>query len=143
MVFTKKYIGICFLLVALNIGTKVYGQIQIDGSYMFPSNYRDVNDNETGGRGDFKDIRIGMQIPVYVSVNELEQQTAWAIALQGAYASMNNTDLPADLCISQLLNAELGLMHMRPLSAKWTLTASLGGGIYTDLSEFSVDSILA
>jgi hypothetical protein len=76
-------------------------------------------------------------------VNELNQPTAWAIAMQGTYASMNNTGLVADLCVSQVLNAELGVTHLRPLNEKWSLNVSLGGGIYTDLSEFSTDSILA
>jgi hypothetical protein len=109
---------------------------------MLPSNYRDDTNTEIGGGGDFKDIRLGLQIPVYVKINELNQPTAWAIALQGAYASMNNTGLAADLCVSQILNAELGVTHLRPLNEKWSLNASLGGGVYTDLSEFSAKSIL-
>jgi hypothetical protein len=134
------------LILLLFLGTlvniEVYGQIQIDSSYMLPSNYRDDTNTEIGGGGDFKDIRLGLQIPVYMKMNELNQPTAWAIALQGAYASMNNTGLSADLCISQILNAELGVTHLRPLNEKWSLNASLGGGVYTDLSEFSTDSIL-
>jgi hypothetical protein len=134
------------LILLLFLGTlvniEVYGQIQIDSSYMLPSNYRDDTNTEIGGGGDFKDIRLGLQIPIYVKMNELNQPTAWAIALQGAYASMDNTSLAADLCISQILNAELGVTHLRPLNEKWSLNVSLGGGIYTDLSEFSTDSIL-
>jgi hypothetical protein len=112
------------------VNMELYGQIQIDSSYMLSSNYRDDTNTEIGGKGDFKDIRLGLQIPVYVKMNELNQPTAWAIALQGAYASMDNTGLAADLCISQLLNAELGVTHLRPLSEKWSLNASLGGCVY-------------
>jgi hypothetical protein len=130
------------LFFAILISIRLYGQIQIESSYMMPSNYRDDTNTEIGGGGDFKDIRLGLQIPVYMKMNELNQPTAWAIALQGIYASMDNTGLANDLCISQILNTELGLIHMRPLNEKWSLMASLGGGVYTDLSEFSVNSVL-
>jgi hypothetical protein len=109
---------------------------------MAPSNYRDGTNTATDGKGDFKDIGLFMQIPVYMKTNELDQVTAWAIALSGTYASMNNTNLSDDQCLSQLLNSTLGVAHMRPLNEKWTLTASLGAGIYTDLSQFSADSIM-
>jgi hypothetical protein len=134
---------ILLLLLGILVNIELYGQIQIDSSYMLPSNYRDDTNTEIGGRGDFKDIRLGLQIPVYVKMNELNQPTAWAIAMQGTYASMDNTGLAADLCVSQILNAELGVTHLRPLNEKWSLNVSLGGGVYTDLSEFFTDSILA
>jgi hypothetical protein len=133
---------ILMLIFGIFINIKLYGQIQIESSYMVPSNYRDDTNTEIGGKGDFKDIRLGLQIPVYMKMNEQNQPTAWAVALKGTYASMDNTGLAADLCISQILNAELGLIHMRPLNEKWSLMASLGGGVYTDLSEFSGNSIL-
>ncbi|MDR3133619.1 MAG: DUF6268 family outer membrane beta-barrel protein [Prevotellaceae bacterium] len=139
----RKNSLVLLLFLGVLVNTKLYGQIQIESSYMLPSNYRDDSNTKTGGKGDFKDTRLGLQIPVYMKLNELEQPTAWAIAAQGQYAAMNNTGMTDDLCIGQLLNVELGVMHMRPLSPKWSLFASLGGGVYTDLSAFSGNSILA
>jgi hypothetical protein len=130
-----------FLGVFINTG--IFGQVLIESSYMAPSDYRDGTNTATGGKGDFKDISLFAQIPVYMKTNELDQITAWAIALSGTYASMNNTNLSDDQCLPQLLNSTLGVAHMRPLNERWTLTASLGAGIYTDLSQFSADSIMA
>jgi hypothetical protein len=134
-----------FLAVFLGffVNTGIFGQVLIESSYMAPSNYRDGTDTAADGKGDFKDIGLFMQIPVYMKTNELEQITAWAISLGGTYASMNNTDLTDDQCLSQILNSSLGVAHMRPLNEKWTFTASLGAGIYTDLSQFSANSIMA
>jgi hypothetical protein len=134
-----------FLLVFFGvfINSGIFGQVLLESSYMAPSNYRDGTNTATGGRGDFKDISLFMQIPIYMKTNESEQITAWAIALSGAYASMNNTNLSDDQCLSQILNSTLGVAHMRPLNEKWTLTASLGAGIYTDLSQFSAESVMA
>jgi hypothetical protein len=133
-----------FLVVffGIFISGRIFGQILIESSYMAPSKYRDGTNTETGGKGDFKDISLFMQIPVYMKTNELEQITAWAIALGGTYASMNNTDISDDQCLSQLLNSSLGIAHMRPLNKNWTFTASVGAGIYTDLSQFYANSIM-
>lgn len=124
------------------VNTRLYGQMFIESSYMLPSNYRDDTDTETGGSGDFKDIRWGLQAPFYMKRNELNQPTVWAVGFQGAYAAMNNNDLTTDLCISQLLNADLGITYIRPLGKNWSLTASLTGGIHTGLSEFNIESII-
>jgi hypothetical protein len=75
-------------------------------------------------------------------MNELNQPTLWTVDIKGYYASMNNIDLVDDLCIDQLLNVELGVAHLRPIHEKWFFLASLGGGVYTDLSEFSGNNIL-
>jgi hypothetical protein len=56
---------------------------------------------------------------------------------------MNNTGLSDDQCLSQIVNSTLGVAHVRPLNEKWTFTATLGAGIYTDLSQFSAESIMA
>jgi hypothetical protein len=144
---TKKLLHknslILLLLCSVFINSKLYGQIQIETSYMPSSNYRDDTNTKTSGRGDFKDIRLGLQMPVSLKMNELNQPIAWAVALKGTYASMNNSNMATDLCLPKILNAELGIIHTRPLSEKWSLIASLGGGVYTDLSEFSAKSILA
>jgi hypothetical protein len=137
----KRLFLIVFLGVSINIG--IFGQVLIESSYMAPSDYRDGTNTTTGGKGDFKDISLFMQIPVYMKTNDLDQITAWAIALNGTYASMNNTNLTDDQCLPQLLNSALGVAHMRPLNEKWTFTASLGAGIYTDLNQFSANSIMA
>jgi hypothetical protein len=139
-VFEKIFFIFTFLLIFFS--PPVYGQIQIESSYMATSKYRDDNNTATGGKGDFKDIGLYVQIPVYIKTNELNQPTAWAIALSGVYASMDNTNLSNDQCLSRLLNSTLGVAHMRPLSEKWMLMASLGAGIYTDLSPFSANTIM-
>jgi hypothetical protein len=104
---------VVFLGIFINAG--IFGQVLIESSYMAPSNYRDNTNTETGGKGDFKDIGLFMQIPLYMKTNELDQITAWAIALSGTYASMNNTGLSDDQCLSQIVNSTLGVAHMRPL----------------------------
>lgn len=87
-------------------------------------------------------IQGSLQIPVSLKMNELNQPTAWAVAMQGSYALMNHQDLSTDYNLNELLNAQLVVIHMRPLSKRWSIIAMLGGGIYTDLSGFSGKCIL-
>ena len=68
--------NLIFLLsFGILINLKLYGQIQIDASYMMPSNYRDDTNTEIGGAGDFKDIRLGSMkkkfgTPIFFAVPE-------------------------------------------------------------------------
>lgn len=137
-----NYKWIISIILSVALTQTAIAQVFIKTEYIPPSSYRDENNNKVGGKGDFMSIQGSLQIPVSVKMNEFNQPTAWALALQGSYASMQNQDLSTDYCLNKLLNAQLVLMHTRPLSKRWSIIAMLGGGIYTDLSEFSGKCIL-
>lgn len=137
-----SYKWIISLILSVVLTQTAIAQVFIKTEYIPPSSYKDENNNKVGGKGDFMSIQGSLQIPVSVKMNEFNQPTAWAVSLQGSYASMQNQDLSTDYCLNKLLNAQLVLMHTRPLSKRWSIIAMLGGGIYTDLSEFSGKCIL-
>lgn len=62
-------------------------------------------------------------------MNELDQPSAWAVALQIIYASMNNQDLSTDYNLNELLNVQLVIIHTRPLSTRWSVIGMLGGDV--------------
>lgn len=118
-------------------------QIILKTEHITTSRFLDENGNKVGeGKGDLKRITGGVQIPVSLKMNELNQLTAWAVALKGTYASMNNRNLSTGYCLNEILNAQLAVIHTRPLSERWSMMVMLGGGIYTDLSKFSGKTIL-
>lgn len=127
-----------FVMTCFSLSSQVY----IKSEYFGSSKFRDSDNNKTGGKGDFKTIQGGFQIPVSVKTNELNQPTAWAVGVQGAYGAMNNSKLTKDDCLNELLNVQLAVTHTRPLNEKWSLIAMLGGGVYTDMSEFSGKNFL-
>lgn len=137
-----KYTWIILMISFITFYQQIGAQVYVKTEYIGSSSFRDADDNKIGGKGDLVSVQGGLQIPISVKTNELNQPTAWAIALQGSYASMNNQDLSTDYCLNELLNAQLALIHIRPISEKWSLIAMLGGGIYTDLSGFSSKCIL-
>lgn len=124
-------------------GLTAQAQIQIKSEYIPYSSFKDENGNKLGGKGDLKTIDGGIRIPVSVKVDENNKPTAWAIALSGTYASTGTKDLSKDYYMSEILNAQIGLMHLRPINDKWSMLATLGAGIYTsDLDKISGKSIL-
>lgn len=118
-------------------------QISLKSEYLPYSNFKDENGNKLGGKGNFKTIDGSIRIPVSIKMNEDNKPTAWAIALGGTYASMDSKDLSKDYYMAEILNAQIGLIHLRPINDKWSVIATLGAGIYTsDLHKISGKSIL-
>lgn len=138
MIRKKLMLVVPFVMTCISLSSQVY----IKSEYFGSSKFRDTDNKKTGGKGDFKTIQGGFQIPVSVKMNELNQPTAWAIGVQGAYGAMNNSNLKKDDSLDELLNVQLAVTHTRPLNEKWFLIAVLGGGVYTDMSEFSGKNFL-
>ena len=138
-----KYAFLILGVLCAGICLEVEAQIYIKTEYIASSSFLNESGDQIGkGKGDFKSISGGVQIPVFVEMNESNQLTAWAVALQGTYASMDNQNLSMDYCLNKVLNAQLAVIHTRPLSEKWSIMVLLGGGLYTNLSEFSGRCIL-
>lgn len=136
-----------YFVASLIIGFLYYADINAQAylktEYITSSKYRDGNNNKVGGEGDMKTVQGGIKVPLSIKMNENNKPTAWAVALSGSYASMNNKDLSKDLCLREMLNAQVGLIHMRPLNEKWSIMAMLGAGWYTsNLDKISGKSIL-
>jgi hypothetical protein len=133
-----KYLLFC--LVALGIvviSPKLHAQGFIKTEYIGTSKYKDPDNNEIGGKGDAKIVSGGFKIPLSMKMNENNRPIAWAIGLSGSYASLGKKDIAKDLYPSEILNAQIGLMHMRPLGTKWSLLASIGIGTYMDNTKLS------
>ncbi len=76
-------------------------------------------------------------------MNESKQPTGWSMTLAASYGMMDNRDGAQDWNPDRILNASLSVAHVRPLSERWSLIASLGGGIYASPDEVSWQSLLA
>jgi hypothetical protein len=90
--------------------------------------------------GDSKGSAIAYQgalnIPLSMKLNENNRPTAWGIGLGGAYASLNNQNFTNDM-VSEIMNLQLGVYHLRPLNDKWSMKASIGVGVFTPSTDFS------
>lgn len=131
------------ILIVLLFGDKATAQIFLKSEYLASSRFLNEEGNRIGeGKGALTTLSGGFQLPVSIKLDTLNRPTAWALAVKGIYARMNNLDLSADYCLDKLFNAQLAVVHTRPLSERWSIIAMLGGGLYSDLSGFSGKSLL-
>lgn len=66
---------------------------------------------------------------------------AWALTVRGSYAKLTNKDFEKRVLPSELLNADIGVQHLRSLRNNWSLLAIASVGLYTDLSEINTNDL--
>lgn len=95
------------------------------------------------GTGDLQRINGRVSFPLSRSLNVRNQPTAWGLTLSASYSKMNNEEDARKLNPDEVLNTTLTVSHLRPLSERWSMMASLGAGIYAMPDEIRWRSILA
>jgi hypothetical protein len=90
--------------------------------------------------GDAKGSAVVYQgafnMPLSVKLNENNRPTAWGIGLGGSYTSLNNKNF-TDHMVSEIMNLQVGLYHLRPLNNKWSMRASVGMAVLAPSADFS------
>jgi hypothetical protein len=88
------------------------------------------------GKGSAMVYQAGVNIPLSMKLNENNRPTAWGIGFGGAYISMKNQNLSEQM-VSEIMNMQLGVYHLRPLNDRWSLRTSVGMGVFTPSTDFS------
>ncbi|MBB4046405.1 hypothetical protein GGR06_004239 [Bacteroides reticulotermitis] len=90
--------------------------------------------------GDAKGSAVVYQgafnMPLSVKLNENNRPTAWGIGLGGSYTSLNNKNFTDDM-VSEIMNLQVGLYHLRPLNDKWSMRASAGVAVLAPSADLS------
>lgn len=135
------------MMVISLIFTKSYGQVELKTEYIGSSRYTNGDNVKTNGKGDAKVFSLSANIPLSVQVDENQKPVmAWGLGLSGEYTTFSNKKMEDDFGPDKIVNANLSLYHLRPLSAKWSILASLGVGVYTshtDLSKLGFHNLMA
>lgn len=136
------------LLLFVFIGlpsVSVNAQIELKTEYIGSSEYKDIDNQKTGGKGGALVLSGMAQIPLYLKMDENNRPTAWGVALSGSYTDFESKHISKDLCPAEILNAQLSVTHLRPISRKWSMLASVGAGSYTahtNLSDITMSNVL-
>lgn len=128
------------LLASLSLRGFCQGYVNYD--YLSWSSLKDKEGNKYGS-GDLQKISGRYAIPLSRKLNERNQPTAWGMTLSASYSIMNNKGEAQNLNPDHVLNTNLTVSHLRPLSERWSLLASLGCGIYAVPDEVRWQSLLA
>src|SRR5690606_36440135 len=77
-----------------------------------------------------------VSIPLSMKMNENNRPTAWGIGFGGSYASFKNQNF-SDHMVSEIMNLQIGVYHLRPLNDRWSMRVSVGTGVFTPSTDFS------
>lgn len=132
------------LLISLLASFRLSGFSQgyVNYDYLTSSSLKDKDGNKYG-ESNLQRISGRYTIPLSRTMNESKQPTGWSMTLAASYGMMDNRDGAQDWNPDRILNASLSVAHVRPLSERWSLIASLGGGVYASPDEVSWQSLLA
>lgn len=108
-----------------------------NSGYWFQPNGDDKPRERIGdSKGSALVYQGAVNIPLSMEMNENNRPTTWGVGISGAYASLNNKNF-ADEMVSEIMNLQVGVYHLRPLNNKWSMKAGLGIGIYAPFTDFS------
>ncbi|PKF75222.1 DUF6268 family outer membrane beta-barrel protein [Chryseobacterium sp. PMSZPI] len=116
---------------------------ELKTEYIPASSYIRPEDSvKTNSTSDFKRIGLNLNIPLSVKKDSNGKVKAWSMLLSGSYAKMTHKNYETQLFPSQMLNAQVGIQHMRPLGKKWSMMMMASVGVYTDLERITFDDVL-
>lgn len=136
-----KCILLSTIVLALLLSGNMYAQVTIKTGYISSSRYKNEDGQETDGRGDLRFVEGNVNIPVSQKMNERNQPTIWMISVGGSYTAMNNKNLHSYIDIDQIINMQLSITNIRPISKKWFLLTTVGAGVYT-ASDVKLKNVL-
>lgn len=105
------------------------------GYYFLPSGDK-PREKIDDAKGSAVIYQGAFSMPLSTKLNENNRPTAWGIGLGGSYTSLNNKKF-TDHMVSEIMNLQVGVYHLRPLNDKWSLRASVGVGVFTPSPDFS------
>ena len=88
------------------------------------------------GKGSAMIYQAGVSIPLSMKLNGNNRPTAWGIGFGGAYVSLKNQNFSEPM-VSEIMNVQVGVYHLRPLNDRWSMRASIGVGVFTPSASFS------
>ncbi|WP_340035184.1 DUF6268 family outer membrane beta-barrel protein [Sphingobacterium faecium] len=145
----KKTMLLAFIMVISYQFVDAQVQIEMKTEYIGKSDYRKSEGEKSEKVGDSQGAAMVHQanitIPLSLRVNENKRPTLWAISMNGTYAKLDNKNLTESLVVDKILNIGINLSHLRPLNDRWSMLATVGGGIFmpdTDFSQAGLKNVL-
>ncbi|MGE8527923.1 DUF6268 family outer membrane beta-barrel protein [Chryseobacterium rhizosphaerae] len=125
----------------INAQSGISGELKTE--YIASSSYIRPEDSvKTDSKSDFKRVDLNLSIPLSVKKDTNGKVKAWSMLLGGSYAKMTHKNYGKQLFPDQMLNAQIGIQHLRPLGKKWSMMMTATVGVYTDMEDISFDDVL-
>lgn len=135
------FYGLAHLSCCLNAQSKISAELKTE--YIPYSSYIRPEDSvKTDSKSNFKRMDLNFSIPLSMKKTEDGKVKAWSLLVGGSYAKMSHKNYENNLFPDQMLNAQVGLQHIRPLGGKWSMMITASAGVYTDLENVDFDDVL-
>lgn len=138
-------ICVLFLGVIFTSQAQVFFKTEYFGTSRYQLNQGDSSQRIGNSKGSAMVYQGGINIPLYMKLNEHNRPTMWSVGAGGAYAKLNNKNFTDPLVIDEIVNFGISLNYLRPLNERWSLRVGVGGGLFlpgTDISEVRFRNIL-
>jgi hypothetical protein len=139
---------ICVFIIGI-ASTNSSAQVFLKTEYFGTSRYQvtegESSENIGNSKGSAMVYQGGVNIPLYMKLNEKNRATMWSVGAGGAYVNLNNKNFTEPLVIHEVLNLGLSVNYQRPLNDRWSLKAGVGGGIFmpgADLFQMRFKNVL-
>lgn len=133
----------CLLPLGYWVSAQTGISAELKTEYIPSSNYIRPEDSvKTDSKSDFKRASLNLSIPLSVKKDSGGRVRAWSMLLSGSYAKMSHKNYETQLFPDQMLNAQVGLQHIRPLGKKWSMMMMGSVGLYTDMEHINFDDVL-
>lgn len=126
-------------LIAWPFGCRGQGFVSYD--YLPGSALKDNLGNKYGS-GSLMKVSGRYSLPLSVGHDDKGRPVVWSATVNAVYGIFNNRGQARELNPDNILNASLNISHIRPLSDKWSIIASAGGGVYAPLDGISIKTLL-
>jgi len=130
------------VIILIIFPVKSLAQGYVKSDYVFSSTFKQKEQDENLGSGDLLKISGGYTLPFSAKRNDSGQVTAWSATLNASYSTLNNKGMAGSMNPDEILNGNLSLSHIRPISKKWTLIATFGAGVYSEPDNIAWRSLL-
>lgn len=139
--FSMKKLSLLMIMALIYTMSIAQVSVELKSEYIGKSSYRFMENEESEKVGDSKGGALihqgSINIPLSFKLNEKKRPTMWALSVAGAYAKLDNESFTEPLVVDEIANAGINLNHLRPLNDRWSMLASIGGGIYMPSTKFS------
>lgn len=137
----SKMKKIFFLLFMFITYSGISAQIMFKTEYFGASSYRMTEGERDEKVGNSKGSAVvyqgGINVPLAMKLDANNRLAMWAVSVGGAYTKLDNKNFAEPLVIDEIMNLGLSLNHLRPLNERWSMLATMGGGIYMPTTRFS------
>lgn len=136
----KNFIKLLFCILVI-IPTTVFCQVQIKSDFVSSSPLKDKKGNQYGEGSLFK-LSGKYTIPIYTKKDSLGKLNIWHANITGTYAKLDNKNLRNQTIPSEVVNFNTTVVNVRNLNESWYMINSIGLGIYSEINNIKLSSLL-